>query len=186
MRTLLCTIALVLSSFIGCGIEPERIESAELPIVTDEPCVVASDCRAFGKPCLVAKCSLGLCEYEPVKENAPCNSGIGVCTASGSCITSMLMCKEHDGPEPRTCTTADDCDDGSPCTDDKCVDGWCAHAPMNGSVTCGPGLSCDWGECCSAPYAVCEPIGDCMVSPDWTLCGKDGKGVCVGGLCCHD
>jgi hypothetical protein len=85
------------------------------------------------------------------------------------------------------CATARDCDDTSACTDDRCVAGRCAHAPVdarcndnvhcNGvercvvGVGCAPGtpVACDDRVACTRDLCD-EPTRTCRAAPDDALC----------------
>lgn len=85
------------------------------------------------------------------------------------------------------CATARDCDDTYACTDDRCVAGRCAHAPVdarcndnvycNGvercvvGVGCAPGtpVACDDRVACTRDLCD-EPTRTCRAAPDDALC----------------
>ena len=77
---------------------------------------------------------------------------------------------------PKPCAEPD-CDDGNPCTDDKCAPlGGCQHSPHGG--TCSDGDACTVGDVCAA--AVCQP---------GSLLDADGDGAvptACGGQDCDD
>ena len=86
----------------------------------------------------------------------------GQCTAdsAGSCQCVVV---EQPTPTPG-CATDADCDDGNPCTADRCVNGVCEHG-------CICLTSAGEPSCCGGPSDIC-------VKP----CGSDAAGTC-GGAC---
>lgn len=99
-----------------------------LPCFTDDDCAPGSfcvdggchACRGVGdcppNPCASdVTCLGGECRYEALPASSACPSG--VC----------------DGREPApacvACRAADECDDGDPCTVDRCDDATCTHTP---------------------------------------------------------
>lgn len=55
---------------------------------------------------------------------------------------------------PKPCPTADSCDDDNPCTEDKCVNGYCAHKPV---ICPAPDNKCE--------EAYCDPEKGCKSRP---------------------
>ena len=51
-------------------------------------------------------------------------------------------------PNPVECYTADDCNDGNPCTDDSCTGGSCAYTDTDNGTTCNDGSFCTVGDVC--------------------------------------
>jgi hypothetical protein len=92
------------------------------------------------------------------------------CDASGSCLCQ--------------CQTADDCDDGNPCTLDGCVNGNCVNLVANGIGCTSGGMS---GMCVNAtcvtstgaptPPPLCTVNADCDDGNDCTI------DSCVLGSC---
>jgi hypothetical protein len=64
------------------------------------------------------------------------------------------------GPRAASGCVVAECDDGNPCTDDRCGDAGCVHVPDDTNV-CGDPLSCGNAHACSA--GTCVPAGpaDC-------------------------
>jgi len=111
-----------------------------------------------------------------------------------------------DGGYDGTCETADDCDDGIPCTVDSCAFGACRHVPgpNDGATACPAGQTCQIGKGCVAGV-VCADDDFCKerfkddacktnvrCNPATAVCefsilDADGDGhaplVCGGGDC---
>lgn len=78
-----------------------------------------------------------LCSYIPVEDGALCDLG----ASSGFCRSGTCQ------PEPE-CEFPEDCEDENECTQDLCVDGWCAFDPLGDGMPCGDGAGvCDAGIC---------------------------------------
>lgn len=100
-----------------------------------------------------------------------------------------------DGGPPPPCTTAADCDDGNPCTDDTCEPTGCVRTPN--TAACDDGLFCNGLDTCSggtcaahvgSPCAglMCDEAGarcvgcttraDCMADSvgSWSACSFSG------------
>jgi len=96
------------------------------------------------------------------------------------------------------CASDADCDDGNPCSDDTCSDGFCSHDAnlascddgifCNGADTCSDGACqvhagtpCDDGVGCTVDS--CDEVGDeCANQPDDSVC--DDGGYCNGAEFC--
>jgi hypothetical protein len=93
------------------------------------------------------------------------------------------------GPAP--CTGDEECDDGESCTDDSCVDGFCAFESAPG-ICCETAVDCDDGISCTDDKCV---GGSCKHYLDDNLCCwndsmcADGNGCtldrCAGETCSH-
>jgi len=91
-------------------------------------------------------------------------------------------------PGPALCSSVADCDDGSPCTIDWCIDGACEHTPVEG-ISVDDDNACT-KDSCAGGMERHEPI----TKP--TMCGEgvglscDKKGACTGcvaaGQCGND
>jgi hypothetical protein len=78
------------------------------------------------------------------------------------------------------CPPDSNCDDGDPCTTDRCDQGRCMHAP----VSCDDGNPCNGFETCQPDTGACvagEPAPDGTPCPDGTVC--NGDETCSGGAC---
>jgi hypothetical protein len=107
---------------------------------------------------------------------------------------------------PPECTTSSDCDDRTPCTDERCVDQHCVRTPHD--ERCDDGLFCTGVEVCtafggcSASPPICadtisctfdhcdEDANACAFDPDVSLCPIshrcDVTRGCVARLLAHD
>gem|GEM_PF-5178634 len=118
------------------------------------------------------------CMHEPVEcpdDQDKCTNDL--CDPVEGCIYEPVDCPEGQVCDPETgecveCLTDDDCDDGNPCTIDKCIDGACVHT----DVECPDGQVCDpeTGEC-----VACQTDDEC---DDGDPCTVD---ECVDGACRH-
>lgn len=129
------------------------------------PCKVCSsdaECND-GNPCTVDRCVDGTCQHGCVCVAA--GGDLGCCGPGPLCATTTTTTASTTTTLlAPPCRTDTDCDDGNPCTADRCVNGTCQHACL--CVDATGALSC-----CPGPAAMC-------VRP----CGMDASGVC-GGLC---
>ena len=143
----------------GCAATAQQ--GAATSAANFETCVAACSCPTGcddGNPCTRDTCLNGKCAHECLcvgpTGDVTCCPGPGPCPAPTTTTTLPTG----------GCTTDVDCDDGNPCTADRCVNGICEHACLcvdaTGSLSCCPG-----------PAALC-------VRP----CGLDASGVC-GGAC---
>lgn len=102
------------------------------------------------------------------------------------------------------CTTDASCDDGNPCTVDRCdpVTAGCLHETESDGTPCSDGLFCNGAETCrsglcapaAAPAcddcAACDEARQtCEPRPDGASCADDGKSctadTCLNGACTH-
>jgi hypothetical protein len=76
-------------------------------------------------------------------------------------------------------------DDGNQCTKDMCVNGACAHQPLNGT-TCGTEGKCSMGACImsktSLPAQMCVKALPPPTNPNLNECVPDGQ---LGNHCCN-
>ncbi len=121
-------------------------------------CTSSTECSDM-VACTVDVCAAGgMCQHTPV--NSMCDTAAGeVCTSAG-CMT------------PRTCTNAEECQDGNFC---------------NGAEICVPELGCmpatmmprcDDGEACT--LNMCEPATGCVYPCDTSMAAC----MCMGGIEC--
>jgi hypothetical protein len=114
------------------------------------------------KGCAKECCSDSQCD----KDRDPCT--VGVCGADGTCGDEVTLCGagQHCCPSADgntatcgTCCSAEDCDDGVACTEDKCGGGECSRTPD--PERCDDGYYCDpaQGGCQKAP--TCQQASDC-------------------------
>lgn len=109
-----------------------------------EPCRVSADCAS-------ERCVGGRCQGIGCQIDADCPIDLPWCTA-GSCVA---------------CTTTAHCDDGNPCTDDRCELNQCFNSPRSGP--CDDGFYCNGTEHCVA--------GQCV---------NASAAPCGAGLPCHE
>ena len=127
-----------------------------------------------------------------------CNGecGDGVCNGAEDCTTCPSDC---------ACVTNGDCDDGNPCTIDRCTAGCCVNAPecttsadcpddgvfCNGTEVCQAGCCiagtppCGTGQCCDEVANACQPGPSCTLDSqcnDNDPCTTDH---CINGCCSH-
>ena len=139
-------------------------------------CLSDADCVA-GNECLVGTCDVGQnsCSYAP----------------------------DYSNPSVECCSTAGDCYDGLPCTNDSCVDHPSQHSPIvpcctdqNEAENCNDYDPCTADDCIGGvchnlppdqappefgiPPLCCVVDGDC--SDDYDDCTTD---ACVDGLCAY-
>lgn len=114
------------------------------------PCTTHAECEAAGLDCNNDRCMEGFCKaYTQCTDGLTCLAGTG--DEADTCGT------------PAECDADLDCDDGSPCTDDYCVEG-----------KCEPQSNCPSGQDCLE--GVCRPPGaECVYDAD-----------CTPGLACED
>ena len=96
-----------------------------------------------------------------------------------------------------SCASDKACDDGNPCTDDKCVSGTCSHP--NNTASCDDGTVCTVKDACSGGKCVagaaldcsdgkvcttdaCDAVKGCTHADNTAAC-EDGN-VCTGGDVC--
>lgn len=172
--------------------------------VMTEPCVEyrcrGGECEATGgcdddNPCTQDSCVVetGTCQHGPVTGGA-CDDE-DPCTIEDACFAGICLGKPNL------------CEDGNPCTDDRCAKGTgCVHPPIHGKACddgnactrddvcleglCRPGayVVCNDGNRCTADQ--CNPTtGECEFTPTISVC-DDGdpctdpdqcqNGKCVG------
>lgn len=137
-----------------------------------------------------------LCSYDPASQPAL------VVVQSAIDMPNGLNCNATSSG--RQCTTAADCDDQNPCTDDTCVKagefGECQYTAAQGdNIPCDDGLFCDGTDTCylgscsqhtgnpcasgSNPGCCDESAGACRQSCDPKICGN---GIIEFGEQCDD
>ncbi len=156
------------------------------PIPGCVTCVTAADCDDRNG-CTDEICTVdGICDHdrkhgcqacETVADCVPPSTcSITACGDDGSCeFTIQLGC--------RPCDTAADCGDGLSCTDETCIEGICAYAPIAGCPACAA-EACDDGADNDCDGAVDCADAECATSPICTgtgeICGNcrddDGDG----------
>jgi hypothetical protein len=137
---------------------------------------------------------LGGCAAASEQGAAQCAASFDACI--GRCRPPTTTTTTLPGPP---CTSDGQCNDGNPCTADRCVSGVCEHvcvcldASSVPSCCPGPAALCvrpcgkdATGACggvCPGSNEVCAPSGaTCACTPVAPPCGADAGGVC-GGAC---
>ena len=117
-----------------------------VPLDDGKPCDDGDPCTGDGK-CASNACKAGdkYAQKTPCDDGNICTASKGLCTASGACLAAAI------------------CDDGKPCTADKCdKDGKCTFEAIT------KGGKCDDGDWCTTE-TVCDDKGGCA----------GGKSVCT-------
>ncbi len=153
IRTILMVPALAVGLAAACGDDESGLD-----------CPVCDD----GIACTADRCieSLGECEYRP--HDSRCAAG-EVCDRELGCVPAAA------------CGSDADCDDGDPCTDDRCQQGACSH---QFSCACQSDADCDDGDPCTDDR--CQQ-GDCRYDDNAAAC-DDGDActrddTCAAGRC---
>jgi len=186
---------------------PARILAVSLLPGCQSTCSTHLDCAAD------EYCSSGSCTAMGDLFRKPCTTvdecGEGYCI-SGYCyqIGETCTCDPRDPCTPTAaicadaCTADSDCNDGNPCTDDRCLDRACRNTPKSEPGCCAVDTDCDDGNPCTtdacASWQCTHPIdpesGCCQTDLDCDdanpctadTCGDDG--ACgherIDPLCC--
>ncbi len=162
-----------------------------------------------GDPCTTNdKCTDGVCKASALKcdDGNPCT--VDGCDGKGGCLNKLELNKNCDDNNP--CTAFDacnlqgkclgkakDCDDGSQCTEDSCINGACVviaavgkacddgnkctekDACSNKGVCEASKVNCDDGNVCTKIAGPCSPVNGCTVVPN------DGKNCSDGDACTY-
>jgi hypothetical protein len=141
----------------------------------DQRCVFSQPDCDDGDPCTRDSCSesAGGCQYVL---DPPRSSETGTyCTNGVDDDCDGIM--DNQEASCGGCSADVDCDDTSPCTDDKCVSNACTHTPVAAVTSCDDGNDCTVLDHCDAGSCVGSPRDD----------DKDGHGaVACGGDDCDD
>jgi hypothetical protein len=80
------------------------------------------------------------------------------------------------------------CDDGNPCTSDRCQEGSCVHSPQTGPIEGCSGAGgcveygCFSGQCLPQRRMGCCGNGDCEPAETFTACPRDCLATCDDGM----
>jgi formylglycine-generating enzyme required for sulfatase activity len=159
----------------------------------------ATDCDD-GNPCTNDTCDpRSGCAHDGTGVSLPCDD-------SDACTTNDICRGDRAGTCGGTDTSATDCDDGNPCTDDSCAPAsGCIHAPN--TADCDDGDACTLGDACADGTCrgatqrdcddgnvctddACEAASGCTHADNLAAC-DDGDActtvdVCDGGECRGD
>jgi cysteine-rich repeat protein len=155
-------------------------------------CTESSHC-ADGNECTQDVCTAGECSNPPQSEGFGCTGGI--CTVSGVCEVCIdsewsaidLGCDESlphcfGAPGSRACTACTDsihCDDGDPCTSQRCLANACVITPLSEGDT----GDCEAGRVCSGePQNVCVVPAPSIILPEEESVSFNDQ-VIFDGLC---
>ncbi len=151
-----------------------------------------------GDPCTADICTDdGRCAHLPVQDpnclpcEVLCDDGddctVDICTPDGQCLNFPSGAPGCGGGG---CQVSDDCRDGNPCTEDRCVNGECRNSPRDGCCTsdamcedgdpCTRGL-CDraTGRCQQLPAPQCGCGDECNDGDPCTTDECAADGTCV-------
>jgi hypothetical protein len=133
---------------------------------TSEVCVAGAGCNRSNAGADGRSCNDNIgCTGPDTCNNGVCG-GADNCPSGQVCSASRLICL--------ACTSADDCDDGNPCTTDTCnaSNGQCGSS--NNTASCNDGKSCTGNDVCAG--------GSCTGT---STCPSDA--TCGGSTCsCND
>lgn len=144
-------------------------------------CADAYDC-SDGDRCTADVCENGTCS-NPV--NNCCDSDTE-CSAAGACGVASCVAAPSGVCSPLAlvgCCEADlDCDDGDPCTLDRCAGGTCTHDAIAGC--CASDAACDDGDPCTADRCLsnrCVGVASLECCSSEADCG--GTTACRSATC---
>jgi hypothetical protein len=103
-------------------------------------CVVAADCED-GNACTTDGCQLlgtfGICQHAPLSAPGCCLGAVDCPEVACQAVAcSAFQCVYSETANAECCVVDADCDNGSVCTTDSCVDGTCAHVPTGDPSCC--------------------------------------------------
>ncbi len=168
-----------------------------------DTCLIAGQCRAAGEanpgnPCEVCDPAVATDAWSPAAAGTACDDG-DACTEgdqcdAGACVAGQAaQCDDGDACNGvETCDSATGCvagapmvcDDGEACTQDLCVDGACAHPPVEATCVidgvCVPSGATNPDNACEA--CVPETAAEAWTPLDGTAC-DDGDACTEGDSC---
>jgi len=140
----------------------DRDNEAEDDVIAERPICKDYDEDGYGSPANPTYCD---------HPELDCNDASAAVNPGSAETCGNLVDDDCDGwidiadPDCWECTEAAECNDGSVCTNDYCVDHQCQHTPQ----------SCDDGNACTADS--CDPLTGCS-----SACGATG----FADPCCND
>ncbi len=131
----------------------------------------AIDCSGLDDTCAVGVCNptTGTCQPQPTNDGGTCDDG-NICSTNDVCAAGQ--CVGDAIPGCQTCTTAADCVDANPCTDESCPAGTCVYTAN--SAACDDGNACTTTDTCAGGMCVGGAPPDCTDGNDCTDDTCDG------------
>ncbi len=120
-------------------------------------CVHSPDPSCGDDRCTVTQCSPSGCAKQTAPDGTLCGNfvpcGLADLCRSGRCTVVDQSSDPACNPPP-VCANDAACDDGNPCTADRCIPTGCVHPAVADGTVCGPAvqcgaLSCQQGVCTS-------------------------------------
>ncbi len=145
-----------------------KAATAVLWLSVSPPCAATADC-ADANPCSSEACVAGQCAYKAV---ADCCSADQQCAVADPCRKGYCIdnvCRSANDPaKPKCCSALGnlDCDDGNPCTTNKCE-----QVGADGAGVCSSGLAFD------------QPAGCCLYGAINANLSCDDKLPCTADYC---
>ncbi len=154
-------------------------------------CQSTGDCDD-GNPCTMDACLSAACSYSK-NPNSPsvecCAPGLATCddgdaTTEDSCDAALFLCQHV---LKATCTVDTACNDGNPCTVDRCSQGVCASESAGIPGCCIADAGCDDGNAATSDRCVqnrCEH-SECSSNGDCDDANPDTVDLCQDKTCAH-
>ncbi len=149
----------------------------------DAACSSAADCTG-GAACVPGEaCDLGTATcIGGTNDGAPCC--VETDCPGGDCPGDGCTANRDDVPGCCHCdcslapVTCGDCDDGNPCTDDRCEAGSCVHDLAPDGTSCDDGNLCNGVATCRAGLCTPGPAPNCDDHDRCTVDSCEGDGEC--------
>jgi hypothetical protein len=159
---------------VCCAPQEECVPPLELCCLRGHVC---HDAAGHATDCCITGCcdDDGVCQ--PGTADRACGGADG---RGGPCRDCTAEGQRCCGGVCQQCCTDAQCDDGNPCTTDRCQQGACVHEPVT------PGTLCtDDGNPCTANF--CDDEGECVAGAlTGRRCGEDNDTPCMIHLCDED